>query len=118
VGDLLVESNPSFAASRHPRTAVGYDPRGDRLWLVVVDGRQGDYSTGMSLPELTTLLEALHADEALNLDGGGSSVMVVRGRAVSRPSDSSGERPVVNALLVVDDPSRCGSGLRTGSARP
>jgi exopolysaccharide biosynthesis protein len=78
------------------------------LWLVVVDGRQGAYSTGMTLPELTGLLEALGADEAVNLDGGGSSVLVVRGRAVSRPSDETGERPVVNALLLVDDPSLCG----------
>lgn len=118
VGDLLVEANPSFAASRHPRTAVGYDPGGGRIWLVVVDGRQGEYSTGMSLPELATLFEALGAEEALNLDGGGSSVMVVRGRAVSRPSDQTGERPVVNALLVVDDPGRCRPQLRTDRARP
>lgn len=118
VGDFLVEANPSFAASRHPRTAVGYDPGAGRFWLVVVDGRQGEYSTGMSLPELTTLLEALGAREALNLDGGGSSVMLVRGRSVSRPSDGTGERPVVNALLVVDDPARCAAPLRTGSERP
>jgi hypothetical protein len=107
VGDLLVEANPSFAASRHPRTAVAVSRDEPRLWLVVVDGRQGDYSTGMTLPELADLLEALGAEEALNLDGGGSSVMVVRGRAVNRPSDESGERPVVNALLLVEDPSRC-----------
>ena len=97
----------SFAESRHPRTAVGWDPSTGRLWLVVVDGRQGSYSTGMSLAELSGLLEALGAREALNLDGGGSSVMVVRGRAVSRPSDETGERRVVNALVVVHDPARC-----------
>jgi hypothetical protein len=109
VGDLGVEARPAFAASRHPRTAVAHDPIRRRLWLVVVDGRQGAYSTGMSLPELASLLEALGAREALNLDGGGSSVMVVRGHAVSRPSDESGERPVANALLLVDDPALCGT---------
>lgn len=107
VGDLLVEENPGFAASRHPRTAVALDPVARRLWLVVVDGRQGDYSTGMSLPELTELLEALGAREALNLDGGGSSVLVVRGRPVSHPSDEAGERAVVNALLLVEDAALC-----------
>jgi hypothetical protein len=107
VGDLLVGANPSFAASRHPRTAVGVNPSDRSLWFVVVDGRQGDYSTGMTLPELTGLLEAMGAEEALNLDGGGSSVLVVRGRAVSHPSDDTGERAVANALLLVEDPSRC-----------
>lgn len=107
VGDLEVSSNPSFAASRHPRSAVALDTLRDRLWLVVTDGRQGDYATGMTLPELTDVLEALGATEALNLDGGGSSVLVVRGRPVNRPSDDAGERPVVNALLLVDDPAFC-----------
>ena len=107
VGDLGVASNPSFAASRHPRTAVGVDRGSGRLWLVVVDGRQGAYSTGMSLGELTDLLQGLGADDALNLDGGGSSVMLVHGRPYSRPSDEAGERPVVNALLLVEDPGGC-----------
>ncbi|MEJ2539427.1 MAG: phosphodiester glycosidase family protein [Gemmatimonadota bacterium] len=109
VGDLAVASNPSFAASRHPRTAVGISDDDGRMWWVVVDGRQGDYSTGMTLPELTDLLEALGVEEALNLDGGGSSVMVLRGRSVSRPSDETGERPVANALLLVEDAAYCPS---------
>ncbi len=107
VGDLGVGSNPSFAASRHPRTAVGLDPEGERLWLVVVDGRQGEYSTGMSLPELTELLQGLGVRDALNLDGGGSSTMFVGGESVGRPSDAGGARPVVNALLVVSDSAQC-----------
>ncbi len=112
VGDLGVEENASFAASRHPRTAVGWDPQERRLWLVVVDGRQGEYSKGMTLPELATLFEALGVPEALNLDGGGSSVLVVDGEAVNRPSDAEGERAVVNALLLVDDPAFCVSDPR------
>ena len=107
VGDLEVAANPSFAASRHPRTAVGVSSDDRTLWWVVVDGRQGSYSTGMTLPELAELMEGLGVEEALNLDGGGSSVMVVRGRAVSRPSDEAGERPVANALLLVEDPVFC-----------
>jgi len=107
VGDLGVADQPTFAGSRQPRTAVGYAPGTQRLWMVVVDGRQAPYSVGMSLPELTGLLEAFGATEALNLDGGGSSVMVVGGVARNRPSDEKGERPVVNALAVVRDVSLC-----------
>lgn len=107
VGDLEVGGLPGFAAARHPRTAVGFDPAGGRLWVVVVDGRQAGYSEGMTLPELAALLEAVGAREAINLDGGGSSIMVVRGVALSRPSDAAGERPVANALAVVRDRSLC-----------
>ena len=109
IGDLEVSRRPSFADARHPRTAVGHDPATGWLYLVVVDGRQGEYSAGMSLPELTDLMEALGITEALNLDGGGSSVMVIRGQVVSRPSDAEGERPVANALAVRKDPAYCAS---------
>lgn len=118
VGDLLVSENPNFAGTRHPRTAVGVEPARDVLWLVVVDGRQAGYSLGMTLPELANLFEALGVPEALNLDGGGSSVMVVRGRAASRPSDEAGERPVVNALVLRDDPAFCLREGESGTSRP
>ncbi|MHB1193298.1 MAG: phosphodiester glycosidase family protein [Longimicrobiales bacterium] len=107
VGDLAVSERPAFAASRHPRTAVAWDADEKRLWLVVVDGRQPPHSLGMTLPELAALLEALGAEEGLNLDGGGSSVMVVLGTARNRPSDEAGERPVVNALALVRDAAAC-----------
>lgn len=110
VGDLGVGERPAFAASRHPRTAVGYDPGTRRLWLVVVDGRQPPHSAGMTLPELAGLMEALGAREALNLDGGGSSVMVVLGTPRNHPSDDQGERPVVNALALARDFTRCSVG--------
>lgn len=107
VGDLGVADNPSFAAARHPRTAVAVDPAGERLWMIVADGRQGEYATGLTLPELAQLAEALGATEAINLDGGGSSVMVIEGAIVSRPSDATGERAVANALLLVVDSTGC-----------
>ncbi|MFH1762714.1 MAG: phosphodiester glycosidase family protein [Gemmatimonadota bacterium] len=109
VGDLEVGERPSFAAERHPRTAVGFDLDEKVLWVLVVDGRQPDYSAGMTLPELAALMEALGVEEAINLDGGGSSVMVVDGITVSRPSDAEGERPVVNALGIRRDPAFCRS---------
>lgn len=55
----------------------------------------------MSLPELTWLFQRLGASHALNLDGGGSTAMVVNGRVVNRPSDREGERAVGNALALV-----------------
>ena len=107
VGDLGVGEVPSFSAARHPRTAVGLDRAGRRLWLVVVDGRRPGYSDGMTLPELADLLEDLGVTDAVNLDGGGSTVMVLEGVRMNSPSDQEGERPVVNALGVVRDPAFC-----------
>lgn len=107
VGDLEVSQRPSFAAERHPRTAVGFDEDESVLWVLVVDGRQPEHSMGMTLPELAGLLEALGVEEAINLDGGGSSAMVVGGTTVNHPSDAEGERPVVNALGIRRDPGFC-----------
>ena len=68
--------------------------------LVVVDGRRA-WSVGMSLTELADQLLALGAFQAMNLDGGGSSTLWVRGTIVNYPSDPAGERPVGNALMIV-----------------
>ncbi len=109
-GDLGVAERPGFAAVRHPRTAVGFDSDRGRLWLLVVDGRQVPRSAGMSLPELADLFLSLGVEEALNLDGGGSSAMTLRGRLVSRPSDADGERRVGNSLWLVRDETACRQG--------
>lgn len=90
----------SFVAARHPRTLAGLRPDGTLL-LVAVDGRRPGWSAGVSLPEAARVMRALGAREALNLDGGGSTAMTVRGRVVSRPSDTTGERPVSDALVVL-----------------
>ncbi|MCW2613761.1 MAG: copper amine oxidase-like protein, partial [Frankiales bacterium] len=83
---------------RAPRTAVGYTREG-QLLIVVVDGRQSGYSVGMTMRELADLMLGLGAVQAINLDGGGSSVMVVNGLLASRPSEA--ERGVSNALVVL-----------------
>lgn len=62
-----------------PRTVVATDETGSRLWLIVVDGRQGQYSEGLTLPELAELVAGLGVYRALNLDGGGSSTLVIDG---------------------------------------
>ena len=70
---------PWFFDGRHPRTAIGISEDGNTLWLIVADGRQPSLAMGMTLPELSDLLADLGAHNAYNLDGGGSSTMVVRG---------------------------------------
>ncbi|HEX2091746.1 MAG TPA: phosphodiester glycosidase family protein [Longimicrobiaceae bacterium] len=100
VPDGATGVRPAFAETRHPRSAVGWRPDGTLL-LVAVDGRQPGYSVGMSLAELRRLFVRLGSVEALNLDGGGSTALVLRGATVNRPSDAEGERPVANAVLVL-----------------
>lgn len=78
---------PWFYDRRHPRTAIGLSKDNNTLWLIVADGRQPSLAMGMTLPELTDLLEDLGAHNAYNLDGGGSSTMVVRGEVVNSYSD-------------------------------
>ena len=62
----------------HPRTALGFDDTGTWLLLVVVDGRQPGFSEGVSLYELAQILQAQGCTQSINLDGGGSSIMLVR----------------------------------------
>jgi hypothetical protein len=103
-GETVVGPCSAALCRRHPRTGVGVRADG-RLLLVVVDGRQPGYSVGMTLVEFAELFRWLGAVDALNLDGGGSSTMVVRGRVRNRPCcDRSGERRVVNAFLVLPGP--------------
>lgn len=90
----------SFSDRRHPRTAIGRLADG-RIILLVLGGRQPYHSLGMTLIELATLLRQLGATDALNLDGGGSTTLVVRGVVVNLPSDEAGERPVGDMLLVL-----------------
>ena len=82
-----------------PRTAFGIDKQG-RYIILVADGRQGYYSTGLTLQELAATMQQLGAVDAMNLDGGGSTALAVKGKIVNRPSDGR-ERSVANALLVM-----------------
>jgi Phosphodiester glycosidase len=90
----------SFVASRNPRTLAGVR-RDGRILLVTVDGRRPGWSAGVTLPEAARVMRALGARDALNLDGGGSTTMTVRGELVNVPSDPSGERPVSDGVFVL-----------------
>jgi exopolysaccharide biosynthesis protein len=82
----------------HPRTAAGYRNNGE-LVLLVVDGRQVD-SRGVDLQELAILMRDLGCVEAINLDGGGSSAMVVDGKLLNRPAGTTSQREVMSAIAV------------------
>ena len=82
----------------HPRTAAGYRNSGE-LVLLVVDGRQVD-SRGVDLQELAILMRDLGCVEAINLDGGGSSAMVVDGKLLNRPAGTTSQREVMSAIAV------------------
>jgi exopolysaccharide biosynthesis protein len=92
-------SGPAFTEMRHPRTLAGVDDKG-YIWLVAIDGRQPDRAVGMNFAELQRLCDRLHITDALNLDGGGSTTMVVKGEIKNKPSDAAGPRPVSDALIV------------------
>ncbi|WP_245633681.1 phosphodiester glycosidase family protein [Amycolatopsis jejuensis] len=100
-----------------PRTGVGFSADGKRMWLVTVDGRQVD-SRGMTELEMARQLKRLGADDAINLDGGGSSTLLARDEGAPAPtvrnSPSDGyERVVPNGIGVATVP---GSGRLTGFA--
>lgn len=98
--DSLEGTFPRFSAGRHPRSALALTKDGGTLLLVVVDGRRS-WSVGMSLAELADELLALGAWDAMNLDGGGSSLLWLDGTVVNAPSDPAGERAVGNALVIL-----------------
>lgn len=108
-GCLIEDFSPeqtleSFLFNKHPRTAVGIKENGEWVF-VVVDGRfQGIYG-GMTMKELAQFMLDLGCKEALNLDGGGSSTMVIQGAVVNEPcgkKEEEGKRTeaVSDAILI------------------
>jgi exopolysaccharide biosynthesis protein len=99
---------PHRSKGRNPRTAVGLDAKGTKLVILVVDGRKPGVSIGMNYAEMSAELLRLGCQQAINLDGGGSSVMAVRDpatdqlRILNTPSDGR-ERAVANTLGISVD---------------
>ncbi|HTP10683.1 MAG TPA: phosphodiester glycosidase family protein [Anaerolineae bacterium] len=113
-GHISTQIKPDeYYAGVHPRSAVGLDRERKTLLLFVVDGRQPNYSEGVTLPELAQIAIEYGADSAINLDGGGSSTLVVedqagKPRVLNSPIHANVpgmERPVGNQLgvWVTDD---------------
>ena len=100
--NITVDEEVFFASeitNIHPRTAAGYTSDG-RFILMVVDGRQAS-SRGVYLQELAVMMDNLDCVEAINLDGGGSSGMVVNGKILNRPTGTIGQREVMSAIAVL-----------------
>ncbi|MFJ5777091.1 phosphodiester glycosidase family protein [Streptomyces sp. NPDC093094] len=85
---------------RAPRTAAGVTKDG-RIVLLTVDGRRLGHSAGLTVPETAMVMRSLGAVDAVNLDGGGSTTMVVKNALQGTPSDRTGERPDGDALVLL-----------------
>ncbi len=105
--DACLDEN-SFNRNRHPRTALATIK--DKVYLIAVDGRSKEHANGVSLWEFTAMMHYIGVDDAINLDGGGSTTLYVAGEPdngiVNHPSDNKvfdreGERYIVNALLFI-----------------
>jgi hypothetical protein len=97
--DSLEGTFPRFSSNRHPRSGVGFSKDSTRVFFIVVDGRTQS-SIGMSLVEFADLMITSGIYQGMNLDGGGSTTLVVDGNIVNSPSDPFGERAVGNCLLL------------------
>jgi len=86
-------------ADHHPRTAMGYTKDG-YIILLAVQGRMKNIAVGTTLTETAQIFLDLGAVEAINLDGGGSSCLLVNGKETIKPSDPTGQRPVPAVFFV------------------
>lgn len=85
--------------TKHPRTIIGEYANGD-LILIVVDGRQSDWSSGVTLERLQIKLIELGVKEGYNLDGGGSSTFIFNGKVLNRPSDGIQRSMATNIVVL------------------
>lgn len=92
------EASKDFVETRHPRTAVA-NLKDGKFLMLTADGRS-EASAGIDLYDLADFLLELGAVDALNLDGGGSTTMVLDDKVVNHPSDKGGERKIGDALIV------------------
>src|SRR4051794_35486659 len=98
---VTVPTGPGPFYARNPRTVVGTTGTG-QVVILTIDGRQVT-SVGTTMEETAAVVRALGLRDAVNLDGGGSTAMSVRGALVNQPSGTT-ERPVGDALVYVDAP--------------
>ena len=103
-GEVAVSNNEELKFGgkeindKHPRTCMGYTKDG-KLIIMVIKGRHPD-AAGATLTQEAQLLKNLRCEEALNLDGGGSSCMIINGKETIKPSDKEGERPVPGVFII------------------
>jgi exopolysaccharide biosynthesis protein len=104
-GEIKITNNEELKFSgktgltdKHPRTAMGYTADG-RLIVLVIQGRSAD-AAGATLVQAAQLFKDLGCVEALNLDGGGSSCMLINGKPTIKVSDKEGQRPVPAVFII------------------
>ena len=104
-GQSAVFRDESHVMGQHPRSAIAF--RGHKAYLVVVDGRDASRATGVTIPQLAHLLRVMRMRYALNLDGGGSSVLWARPADPSSPTSgilnhpSDGQERSVSTSIIV-----------------
>jgi exopolysaccharide biosynthesis protein len=86
-------------ADKHPRTAIGYTKDGTMI-ILAIQGRMKGLAEGATLPQMAKIMVDLGCVEAMNLDGGGSSCMLINGKETIKPSDPTGQRPVPAVLVI------------------
>lgn len=101
VENFTLEYKNTYYETRQPRTAIGVNEAGTKMYWVVVDGRQTG-SAGMTLAELAGVLIGLGAHQATSMDGGGSSILYLDGEVKNSPSDGAPRR-VTNSLILAYD---------------
>lgn len=84
---------------KHPRTAMGYTADG-KLIILMTEGRNPGIAEGMTLLQQAQVLQSLGCVEALNMDGGGSSCLLVNGKETIKPSDKEGQRAVPGVFMI------------------
>jgi Phosphodiester glycosidase len=104
-GQIVVPAGSGSFFARNPRTIAGTTGDG-KIVLATIDGRRTT-SVGTTMDETAAVAHALGMDDAVNLDGGGSTAMSVEGVLVNQPSGAS-ERAVGDALVYLDGPWRNG----------
>lgn len=104
-GEIEISNNEElkFAGKaiedKHPRTAMGYT-KDNKLIILVIEGRNPGKAEGATLTQEAQLFKDLGCWEAINLDGGGSSCMLVNGKETIKISDAAGQRPVPAVFII------------------
>jgi Phosphodiester glycosidase len=110
-GKPIKEIYDSHQDKPYARVAVGVDQKGEKLWLIIVDGKQPLYSEGLTKDELAKIMAELGIFKAINLDGGGSTTLVINSdqgpQILNAPIHAKlpmNERPVSNHLGFYTNP--------------
>lgn len=81
------------------RTAIGYTNNG-KVIMLAVEGNNASGGAGLNLVELAQMMRDMGCNSAINLDGGGSTCLIVKGQQTVKPSDAGGERAVMSAIII------------------